>query len=121
MTLIAEQWTNLSQKATEKSLKLKEANKQRTFNAAVKDINFWLGKVESLLKSEGSGKDLVSVQNLINKHQLADTNIQAHQDRIKDVNGLADCLIESALENWKDLKRQARRRYNKLEKSLNDL
>ena len=95
LTSIAEQWTHLSQKTTEKSLKLKEANKQRTFNAAVKDIDFWLGEVESLLKSEDSGKDLASVQNLIKKHQLVEADVQAHDDRIKDMNGMADSLIES--------------------------
>jgi spectrin alpha len=95
LTSIAEQWTHLTQKTTEKSLKLKEANKQRTFNAAVKDIDFWLGEVESLLKSEDSGKDLASVQNLIKKHQLVEADIAAHEDRIKDMNSLADSLIES--------------------------
>ncbi|CAG2179804.1 unnamed protein product, partial [Oppiella nova] len=70
-------------------------NKQRTFNAAVKDIDFWLGEVEGLLKSEDSGKDLASVQNLIKKHQLVEADIQAHEDRIRDMNGLADSLIES--------------------------
>ncbi|XP_013775722.1 spectrin alpha chain-like isoform X2 [Limulus polyphemus] len=92
---IADQWEYLTQKSSEKSMKLKEANKQRTFNAAVKDIDFWLGEVESLLKSEDSGKDLASVQNLIKKHQLVEADITAHEDRIKDMNSLADSLIES--------------------------
>ncbi|XP_076321230.1 spectrin alpha chain-like isoform X2 [Tachypleus tridentatus] len=92
---IADQWEYLTQKSSEKSMKLKEANKQRTFNAAVKDIDFWLGEVESLLKSEDSGKDLASVQNLIKKHQLVEADIAAHEDRIKDMNNLADSLIES--------------------------
>ncbi|RWS03708.1 hypothetical protein B4U79_02448, partial [Dinothrombium tinctorium] len=95
LTSISEQWTYLTEKTTEKSMKLKEANKQRTFNAAVKDIDFWLGEVESLLKSEDSGKDLASVQNLIKKHQLVEADIAAHEDRIKDMNNLADSLIES--------------------------
>lgn len=95
LTSISEQWTHLTQKTTEKSLKLKEANKQRTFNAAVKDIDFWLGEVEGLLKSEDSGKDLASVQNMIKKHQLVEADIAAHEDRIKDMNGLADSLVES--------------------------
>lgn len=76
-------------------MKLKEANKQRTFNAAIKDIDFWLGEVESLLKSEDSGKDLSSVQNLIKKHQMIEADIASHEDRIKDMNSLADSLIES--------------------------
>ncbi|KAK9511531.1 hypothetical protein O3M35_000170 [Rhynocoris fuscipes] len=92
---IADQWEFLTQKTTEKSLKLKEANKQRTYIAAVKDLDFWLGEVESLLTSEDSGKDLASVQNLIKKHQLVEADIHAHDDRIKDMNAQADSLIES--------------------------
>jgi spectrin alpha len=92
---IVEQWRHLTTKTTEKTIKLKEANKQRTFNAAVKDIDFWLGEVESLLKSDDSGKDLSSVQNLIKKHQLIEADIASHEDRVKDMNILADSLIES--------------------------
>lgn len=73
----------MTQKTTEKSLKLKEANKQRTYVAAVKDLDFWLGEVESLLTSEDSGKDLASVQNLNKKHQLVEADIHAHDERIK--------------------------------------
>ena len=92
---IADQWEFLTHKTTEKSLKLKEANKQRTYIAAVKDLDFWLGEVESLLTSEDAGKDLASVQNLIKKHQLVEADISAHDDRINDMNGQADSLIES--------------------------
>ncbi|KAL0850595.1 hypothetical protein ABMA28_012356 [Loxostege sticticalis] len=92
---IADQWEFLTQKTTEKSLKLKEANKQRTYIAAVKDLDFWLGEVESLLTSEDSGKDLASVQNLMKKHQLVEADIQAHEDRIQDMNAQADALVSS--------------------------
>ncbi|KAJ8734339.1 hypothetical protein PYW07_014890 [Mythimna separata] len=92
---IADQWEFLTQKTTEKSLKLKEANKQRTYIAAVKDLDFWLGEVESLLTSEDSGKDLASVQNLMKKHQLVEADIQAHEDRINDMNTQADALVSS--------------------------
>jgi len=79
---ITEQWEYLTQKTTEKTVKLKEANKQRTYIAAVKDLDFWLGEVESLLTTEDSGKDLASVQNLMKKHQLVEADIHAHDDRI---------------------------------------
>lgn len=92
---IADQWEHLTTKSSEKSMKLKEANKQRTFHAAVKDIDFWLGEVESLLKSEDSGKDLASVQNLTKKHQVVEADILAHEDRVKDLNALADSLVDS--------------------------
>lgn len=95
LTQIADQWEYLTQKTTEKSLKLKEANKQRTYIAAVKDLDFWLGEIESLLTSEDAGKDLASVQNLMKKHQLVEADIHAHEDRIKDMNVQADSLVES--------------------------
>lgn len=47
-----------------------EANRQRTFVAAIKDLDFWLGEVESLLNTDDHGKDLASVQNLMKKHQV---------------------------------------------------
>ncbi|XP_067134094.1 spectrin alpha chain-like isoform X2 [Centruroides vittatus] len=92
---ITEQWVYLTTKTTEKSIKLKEANKQRSFNAAVKDIDFWLGEVESLLKSEEAGKDLTSVQNLIKKHQMVEADITTHEDHIRDMNNLAQSLVDS--------------------------
>ncbi|KAI2810973.1 Spectrin alpha chain, non-erythrocytic 1 [Blomia tropicalis] len=95
LTIITEQWKYLTEKTTEKSVKLKEANKQRTYNAAIKDIDFWLGEVESLLKSDDVGKDLNSVQNLFKKHQLVEADIIAHEDRVKDMNGLADSLVDA--------------------------
>ena len=53
---IADQWEFLTQKSAEKSLKLKEANKQRTYIAAVKDLDFWLGEVCILYRDLPSEK-----------------------------------------------------------------
>ena len=82
-------------KTSEKSMKLKEANRQRTFIAAVKDLDFWLGEVESLLNTDDVGKDLASVLNLMKKHQLVDADIESHDDRTKDMNDQATSLIQS--------------------------
>lgn len=95
LSSISEQWSVLTHKTSEKSMKLKEANRQRTFIAAVKDLDFWLGEVESLLNTDDAGKDLASVQNLMKKHQLVEADIVSHEDRIKDMNEQADSLISS--------------------------
>ncbi|OQV13288.1 Spectrin alpha chain [Hypsibius exemplaris] len=92
---VAEQWELLTQKTSEKTFKLKEANKQRSFNAAVKDLDFWLGEMESLLSSDEYGKDLSSVQNLLKKHNLIEADILAHEDRVTDMNAQADDLVSS--------------------------
>lgn len=90
-----DQWELLVSKTTEKSYRLKEANKQQSFMAAVKDLEFWLSEVEGLLASDDYGKDLASQQNLLKKHQLLEADILAHEDRIKDMNSQADSLLES--------------------------
>jgi spectrin alpha len=59
---IAEQWELLTQKTSEKSMKLKEANRQRTFIAAVKDLDFWLGEVEALLTTDELGQSTVLIR-----------------------------------------------------------
>ncbi len=38
-------WETLTVKSSEKSTKLQEANRQRMYTAAVKDLEFWLGEV----------------------------------------------------------------------------
>merc|ERR1719458_2417782 len=100
---ISEQWEILTHKTSEKSMKLKEANRQRTFIATVKDLDFWLDEVKSLLNTDDSGKDLASVQNLTKKHQLVEADILSHEDRIKDMNEQADSLISSEQFDAKDI------------------
>ena len=97
MARITEQWEFLVNKSTEKSLKLKEASRQQTFNAGVKDIEFWLGLVENQLQNEEYGRDLASVQNLLKKHQLIEADVLAHEEPIKDLNTTADQFISNNL------------------------
>ena len=114
---ISEQWEILSMKTTEKSMKLKEANRQRTFIAAVKDLDFWLGEVESLLNTDDVGKDLASVLNLMKKHQLVEQDIVSHEDRIKDMNDQANSLIQSEQfdgDDIEDKRRTINDRYEKV-------
>uniref|UniRef100_A0A0M3JD66 Spectrin repeat-containing domain protein n=1 Tax=Anisakis simplex TaxID=6269 RepID=A0A0M3JD66_ANISI len=90
-----DQWELLVKTTSEKSCRLKEANKQKSFMAGVKDLEFWLGEVETLLASEDYGKDLSSIENLLKKHQLLEADITAHADRVGEMNQQADSLLES--------------------------
>ncbi|PVD22109.1 hypothetical protein C0Q70_17913 [Pomacea canaliculata] len=114
---LASQWEELVAKSSDKSEKLKEASKQQTYNAGVKDIEFWLGEVEQMLSTEDHGKDLASVQNLLKKHQLMEADITAHEDRIKDLNSQADQFVEARMweaESINERKRTINERYEKI-------
>jgi len=111
------QWEDLVAKSAEKSDKLKEASRQQTYNAGVKDIDFWLGEVEQMLASEDCGKDLASVQNLLKKHTLMEADIAAHEDRIKDLNKQADEFVDAGVwdsESMVQRKQTINERYEKI-------
>jgi len=90
---ISEQWEILTHKTSEKSMKLKEANRQRTFIAAIKDLDFWLGEVESLLNTDDHGKDLASVQNLMKKHDALDSAVDDYSNNVRQLGEAARQLI----------------------------
>ena len=69
------EWESLTAKSSDKGKKLQEANRQRMYTAAVKDLEFWLGEVEHMLE----------------------TDISAHQDHIRDLNNQADAFIKSGV------------------------
>uniref|UniRef100_A0A2A6CFM8 Spc-1 n=1 Tax=Pristionchus pacificus TaxID=54126 RepID=A0A2A6CFM8_PRIPA len=128
-----EQWELLVNTTKEKSFRLKEANKQKSFMAAVKDLEFWLGEVEILLRSEDYGKDLASIENLLKKQQLIEADIDAHKDRVDEMNVQADSLLSSnqfegspiderrkAIHaRYTDVKDLAKQRREQLNKALN--
>lgn len=92
---ITEQWKFLLEKTEEKTIKLKVTNKRRDFNAANKDLDFWLTEMEDLLGNEETGRDLAGVENLTKKHQNLEADIGARGEKMKEMNELADSLIES--------------------------
>ncbi len=94
---ITEQWEALVQKSSEKILVLKEASKQQTFNAGVKDSEFWLGLVENQMQNDELGRDLASVQNLLKKHQLIEADVLTHEEQIKELNDTANQFINNNL------------------------
>jgi len=114
---LLDEWTYLTRKSSEKGEKLKEANRQRMYTAAVKDLEFWLGEVEHMLEAEDYGKDLATVQNLVQKHKLLEADIQTHDERMKDLNDRADAFIDSGMwdtENIKEKKQSINERYERV-------
>jgi len=51
---LMDEWTYLTRKSSEKGEKLQEANRQRMYTAAVKDLEFWLGEVCSTLSVDAN-------------------------------------------------------------------
>lgn len=70
-----------------------------------------------MLEAEDYGKDLATVQNLVQKHKLLEADISTHDDRVKDLNDRADAFIDSGMwdtENIKEKKQSINERYERL-------
>ena len=116
---LADEWDYLVNKSKDKSEKLQEANRQAVYNAGLKDIEFWLGEVEHSMSSPDYGKDSASVDSFLSKHQVLGTDIQAHEDRIKDLNERADEFIEAGTwdaDTIRERKKLINERYEKVKK-----
>ncbi|TGZ69187.1 hypothetical protein CRM22_003879 [Opisthorchis felineus] len=114
---LANQWDHLVNRAKEKSEKLQEANRQAAYDAGIKDIEFWLGEMETTLASPDYGKDSASVDSLMSKHQVLVTDIQAHEDRIRELDARADEFIGSGAgdaETILERKKMINERYEKI-------
>lgn len=92
---LADKWDHLVARSNEKSEKLQEANRQAAYDAGIKDIEFWLGELETSLISPDYGKDSTSVDSLLSKHQVLETDIEAHEERIRELDARADEFIRS--------------------------
>ena len=84
-------------------MKLKEANKERAFSAAVKYLYSWPQEVKVTLINGEIGKELDSVQNLMKKHSLIEIDIISHEDCIEDIYEQAGNMIESGQFDSEDI------------------
>ena len=73
-------------------------------------------QVEHMLEAEDYGKDLATVQNLVKKQQLLEADINAHKDRVNDLNNQADSFIDSGVldtDSIKEKKQSINERYER--------
>lgn len=78
-------WQTLLEKSGDKGQKLKQVRELQVFEQEVKDVEEWISDMEKQLKSHDLGRDLISVNNLLKSHNMLENDIQAHQDRIDDI------------------------------------
>lgn len=110
-------WKALEEAAEKKESRLAEASAQQQFNRTIEDIELWLSEVEAQLTSEDYGKDLTSVQNLQKKHQLLESDVGGHADRIDAIRNAAQEFVETGHFDKETIARKAdgvEGRYNAL-------
>uniref|UniRef100_G3W7Y5 Spectrin alpha chain, erythrocytic 1 n=1 Tax=Sarcophilus harrisii TaxID=9305 RepID=G3W7Y5_SARHA len=87
-------WKELLEATKQKGAQLHEANKQLQFEQSVEDLARWLEEAEGQVTSEDYGKGLADVQNLLRKHGVLETSVDAHQDQVDTITDLATYFEE---------------------------
>lgn len=87
-------WNDLVHASKVKEKNLSQASGQQQFVRNVEDMEIWLAEVETQLGSDDCGKDLNSVTNLQKKHNLLESDISSHQDRIDSFLQQADQFVD---------------------------
>ncbi|GFO34699.1 spectrin beta chain, non-erythrocytic 5-like, partial [Plakobranchus ocellatus] len=110
-------WQALIHASADKKDRLQDAHQAMLFNRVVSDLASWMDEVENQLMSEDHGKDLSSVNSLLNKHQQLEQDIASHQEKVTDVLDAAQVFKEAKHFMNKELQASARAisdRYNSL-------
>ncbi|XP_059870022.1 spectrin alpha chain, non-erythrocytic 1 isoform X1 [Delphinus delphis] len=118
--------------AASRRARLNESHRLHQFFRDMDDEESWIKEKKLLVSSEDYGRDLTGVQNLRKKHKRLEAELAAHEPAIQGVldtgkklsddNTIGKEEIEQRLaqfvEHWKELKRLAAARGQRLEESL---
>ncbi|CAI8040975.1 Spectrin alpha chain, non-erythrocytic 1 [Geodia barretti] len=111
-------WQHLEEKTQDRGQKLKEASEQQQFMRAVEDMEQWILDMEGQMSSEDMGKNLLSVNILIKKHALIESEIQANQDQVDTIMAQVRAFREAGhfqIEQIEDRGRELVAKYCQLE------
>ncbi|VDQ13575.1 unnamed protein product [Trichobilharzia regenti] len=79
---LGEIWSHLINAMGEKKKNLDQASRQQQFVRNVEDVELWLSDAEAQVASEDVGRDLNGVMNAEKWHNLLESDVAAHRERI---------------------------------------
>ncbi|XP_017956522.1 spectrin beta chain, non-erythrocytic 1 isoform X6 [Drosophila navojoa] len=126
-------WKDLLALSEDKGRKLEQAASQREHNRAIEDAKKKVDELDSALKSKDVGNDLRSCKDLINKHQMLESEITIWDQKVAELVSTGDDMAHEGHFNakniedetkelqqrFKDLRDPTQKRREKLEESLN--
>lgn len=80
LEMLETDWQKLQECSRNKKERLSEAYEALIFNRSQDEFNRWMDEVESHLSNENYGSDLASVNNLLKKHELLESDVNRHAE-----------------------------------------
>uniref|UniRef100_A0A8C7XCV9 Spectrin beta chain n=1 Tax=Oryzias sinensis TaxID=183150 RepID=A0A8C7XCV9_9TELE len=85
-------WEELESTTQTKAKCLFDANKAELFTQSCADLDKWLNGLEGQLQSDDFGKDLTSVNILLKKQQMLESQVEVRQKEVDELKGQSQAL-----------------------------
>ncbi|CAF96656.1 unnamed protein product, partial [Tetraodon nigroviridis] len=87
-------WAELESTTQTKAKCLFDANKAELFTQSCADLDKWLGSLEAQLQSDEYGKDLTSVNILLKKQQILESQVEVRQKEVEELQNQSQVLSQ---------------------------
>ncbi|XP_029927071.1 spectrin beta chain, non-erythrocytic 1-like isoform X1 [Myripristis murdjan] len=87
-------WEELESTTQTKAKCLFDANKAELFTQSCADLDKWLAGLDGQLQSDDYGKDLTSVNILLKKQQMLESQVEVRQKEVEELRGQAQALSQ---------------------------
>ncbi|XP_026477327.1 spectrin beta chain isoform X2 [Ctenocephalides felis] len=123
MQELQDQFDDLENTTKEKGERLFDANREVLIHQTVDDIDSWMNDLEKQIESTDTGNDLASVNILMQKQQMIETQMAVKARQVSDLDKQAEHLQKSAtpaekMDDIKAKKTQVERRFEQIKAPL---
>ncbi|XP_062864868.1 spectrin beta chain, non-erythrocytic 1-like isoform X1 [Trichomycterus rosablanca] len=87
-------WDELESSTETKAQRLFHANRAELFTQSCTDLDKWLAALEERIRSDDFGKDLTSVNILLKKHQILESQVEVRQKEVEELRSQAQALSQ---------------------------
>jgi len=93
-----QQFTHLEDTTKEKGERLFDANRETLVHQTCDDIDSWVTELQKQIETDDTGNDLTSVNILIQKQQMIETQMAVKAGQVNDLNKQAEYLQRAGAE-----------------------
>lgn len=101
---LSQQFDDLEQTTKDKGERLFDANREVLVHQTCEDIESWMNELESQIESQDMGVDLASVNILMQKQQMIETQMAIKAKQVDELNTQATFLEKTVPDKIEDIK-----------------
>ncbi|GBP22289.1 Spectrin beta chain [Eumeta japonica] len=120
---LQDQFENLQQTTKEKGERLFDANREVLLHQTVDDIDSWMNELEKQIENTDTGTDLASVNILMQKQQMIETQMAVKAKQVTELETQAEYLqktVPDKMDEIKEKKKAVEQRFEQLKAPLLD-